>query len=299
MGLIAVEDFVGAAGATVWWSLHQTTLAELEPVWVAAGLPSALLPPPPTPERRLGRAVREAIRTAPVAGRLEGTPIKRRGAWQVDHADVVDTGGTVAKGVEFLAVARAQIEGDALVLDDLGTLSGYEVCAEIRRIYERDSTLLDANDVGLWLTSLIERTFSGIRLRRAGGCYYVPPANAESLAVVANLLREAGVGEVQLLPTLPSEAAAQAVLSALAAEVGDVTDAVAAEISEGNVGVRALRSRVASLDDLVAKLGDYESLLGSALDSVRQRVTDAQTAATLAAFEIEAKAADAALASQG
>ena len=49
MQLIAVEDFAGAAGATVWWSLSQTTLAELEPAWVAAGLPAALLPPPPTP----------------------------------------------------------------------------------------------------------------------------------------------------------------------------------------------------------------------------------------------------------
>ena len=79
--------------------------------------------------------MREALRTARVSGRLEGTPIKRRGAWQVDHADVIDTGGAIANGVEFRAIARAQIDGDALVLDDLGTYQGYEVCSEIRRIY--------------------------------------------------------------------------------------------------------------------------------------------------------------------
>ena len=289
--LVAVSDFAGNAGGTVWWDLRQTTLETLKPYWLAAGLDPDTLPPPPTPERRLGRAVKVAERLHLSGANLAGVPIKRRGAWQIDARRVTidGTASVLPNGVDSTPVARAQIDFNGLlVLDDLGTSIGYDVCRAIREAYDDGEGSIEASDVALWLTSAVEVSFAGIRLRRAGGCYYVPPGALASLVAVADVLREAGVGEVSVLPTLPSDAAARAILGALSAEVDSVADDVIDAIGTGNLGARALRSKVLTLDDLAAKLSEYESVLGSALDSVRKRALDAAEAATIAAFAAEA-----------
>lgn len=285
-----MSDFAGAAGGTVWWDLHQTTLAAMEPHWQAAGLDLATLPPPPTPERRLGRAVRQVESTRLAGVTLAGVPVKRRGAWQIDARRTFVDGGTsiLPFGVDSKPIARAQIDATgALILDDLGTSTGYDVCRAIRAAYDEGDGLIEASDVAPWLTAAVERSFAGVRLRRAGGCYYVPPGALASFAEVANVLRAAGVGEVSILPTLPSDAAARAILGALSADVDSITDEVIASLDDDKLGARALRSRVAELDDLASKLSEYESVLGSALDAVRKRVADAAEAATIAAFAAE------------
>ena len=66
MSLSLIRNHLQTAGEHVgdmlWWTLEDARISRdrLEEVWVGAGLSTALLPEPPTPEKALRTAVREA-----------------------------------------------------------------------------------------------------------------------------------------------------------------------------------------------------------------------------------------------
>jgi hypothetical protein len=84
------------------------------------------------------------------------------------------------------------------------------------------------------------------------------------------------------------------VLDALVRDVNEEADDYSEAVTGGKVGARGLRARVNDCDALLARIAQYEGLLGSALDGIRARVQSVQDAAMVAAFQAEAAAAAAA-----
>lgn len=289
--MIAIQNQnLAHSGATVWWRVTGCRHPDLAQAWQAAGLPDDRLPALPSPERRLGRAVRAGCSAASrsAAGtRYREAPIARRGAWQV-FAEVTDASASkIPVGLDHRPVARFGLDDGALVLDDQGLAAGQDVAVEVSRAWLDQDGQLAGDDVGLWLTDQIERVHRGVRLRPTGGIYYLPPAQVEALRPVIAVLEAVGAATVYLLPTVQGDEAARAVVDALREDVASKIASYTEQITAG-AGRRAIQARMTDCDELLARLGEYDSLLGGALDEIRRSVDVARDACLDAAYALEA-----------
>jgi|688.fasta_scaffold174618_2 hypothetical protein len=283
---IAVNDFSGNAGATVWWSLSgNVTAVTLRDAWARHGLDARIpLPDLPSPEQRLGRAV-ETVKDAHTIVR----PVRRSGHWAIVSESVAGTGdaATLQHSHELSVLirpGRTEVECSEITPKTERILASY---AAQEGWYHRD-------DLSLWLAEVIKR-LHGTRLRPRGAPYYLLPDRVQTWRDMTAAFADAKVGTLYTLPTLAGDEAVSAVLDALTRDVADESDDLLASTElDGNgkrrQGVRALRARVQDCDSLLSRLASYEGLLGGALDAVRQRVVSVQDKVLAAAFAAEAEA---------
>lgn len=278
--LVGVQDFGGQAGATIWWALNaRVDAATLRRVWDGAGL-GVTLPPEPSAEQKLGRAIRK----------IEGQhticrPLARRGRWAVVEETVSGVGDTAQ--LLHRQSLSVWIQPGALT----PTFSEWSpLAARILGVYQEQDGWYTRDDLGLWFVKAVIATLYGTALRPAGGVYYVPPQHVGRWQHVAQTIEAAGAGVCYTMPTLQSADVTRAVLDALVRETSSTTEEWVEAITDGKLGSRALRARVADCEALQNHLSEYEGLLGSALDAVRAKVSDVSTQALVAAFAAEAKA---------
>ncbi len=277
--LVAVQDFGGAAGATVMWKLRGGIyLHTLADAWATQGLPANWLPALPSAEQMLGRAVRSVSDM-----RLLARPISRRGAWAIVNEDVV---GEDTLAHEQTLVARIRHES---IDFDVRTAAGWTLRDRVAEAFAAQEGLLDRDDLAKWLVGVI-RQMHGVPLRPRGAIYYLLPTQVETWRRVCDAIREAKAGECYTLPTLQSADATRAVLDALVDDVESEANDMADAIGSGKLKSRALRARVEDCNQLLERLAQYDGLLGNALSTVRARVSSVQDAALVAAFKVEAEA---------
>lgn len=273
--MMAVQDFSGDAGATVWWTLSgQTYLTRLAAAWEEQGLDAAWLPSLPSADKRLSRAVATTTEM-----RKLRRPISRRGHWALVEEEVADTR---LVHTQLLSVCIEY----GLPRFEVLHYRGYDLRDQIEAAFNEQEGLLDRDDLALWLSSTIQQRLFGVALRPRGGMYYVLPAQVDTWRRVVAAVNACRLGSCYTLPTLKGEEATRAVLDALVRDVEDEATTYAESI--GNVGARALRARVQDCDALLERLSQYDTLLGGALTTVRARVTSVQDAALTAAFKAEA-----------
>ena len=286
--LTAVQGFSGDAGATVWWTLRgevdRTALVE---AWRAQGLPDQWLPDLPSAERRLSRAVQSVSEMRRLA-----RPVQRKGHWIVVAEKV--TGEGAGASVAHEPVLSVRLEGGQPVYTVQGTGywevgAAYALEDQIRAEWARQDGLLTRDDVALWLADVIQYVH-GVPLRPKGGLYYVLPSQVERWRLVCQCIEGLGIGSSYTLPTLRGQDATRAVLDALVADVTRDADDYHGQIMGGALKGRALQARVRDCDNLLSRVAQYDSLLGGALDTLRQRVLAVQDAALLAACQIEGEA---------
>jgi hypothetical protein len=271
--MIAINDFGGNAGATVWWNLRgNIPAADLSAAWARHGLTIAL-PDLPSPEKKLGRAV-ETVKDAHTFTR----PLARSGKWAIVHEEMA---GDVLLHSHQLSVWIAPGK----------TIPEYTdwtpITQRVQEAFDAQEGIYHRDDLSLWLAEVVKR-LHGTRMRERGAPYYLLPVHVETWKRMNVALGEASAGLLYTLPTLPSAEAEAAILNALSNDVANETEDFLAKL-EGQ-GARALRNRVADLDGTLARLEAYESLLGGALEGVRKRVLDTQDQVLAAAFAAEAKA---------
>ena len=282
---VAIKDFGGEAGGTAWWTLGKDVrLSELAEAWARAGLPEDWLPELPSLEQRLGRAVRTVT-----ALRKLARPIARKGHWALVSEVVTKDAEGNAAGVTHEQTATVQIRHGELHFEpyyapQVDAISG---------AYHASYGVLDRDDVALWLVEVLEKVH-GTPLRPRGGVYYVPSGELNRWRTIGKVLADAKAGDVYTLPTLAGDEAHRAVLDALTREVLEATAEVEAQALEGAVKGRGLRSRVRECEALTARIGAYESLLGAAVDKLRDSVARASDCALQAALQIELEAETAA-----
>jgi hypothetical protein len=144
MSLSLIRSHIQTAGEHVgdmlWWTLENARISRdrLEEVWQSAGLSMSLLPEPPTPERALRTAVREAqvghqghlIRLGKEDDKLQ-VAVAGIGASRID---VVPVHATPEASLALGAAARSALE------EDLAALTS-EIEAFLQEPPERVSTL--------------------------------------------------------------------------------------------------------------------------------------------------------------
>jgi hypothetical protein len=283
-GLIAVrdEDSNDKAGVIVWWRLTGgIDLAALETAWVAEGLEKSRLPTPPSPPVALRRAVSE-LKTAKRMVR----PLDKGGFAVLDEHQSGDRVSTQQLGT--------------VTLDPLGRIKSdlpWRETDAVAEAYEKHLHSVVQSDVSPWLCKTMDAV-QAVSLRDTGGVYFVPRYALPQWERVVRALRAATQHVISNVPALTSSEAVSAILDALEQEAGaqlaqlesdldahmkDETDPDAKKL-----GSRALNTRIERTEAMGAKLGAYESLLGSKLDALRENISRARANLSVAMFSQQA-----------
>lgn len=282
--LIMISDAdEDAAGATIWWRLEgdvdrKVLLEKLE----ALGYGN-LAPPVCEPEV----AIRRAAANLKSKRRLL-RPLGRRGAWAIVEEEAV--------------IGRDELKhwtGPTISLDKIGrpvlTNATAEEANVVKAAYDYHLDALTSEDISSWLIGQAER-LGAVALRRGGGIYYMPPAGLTTWSRIVDALTSAQAAHaVYKVPTVRmTKDGARAILDSLEAEITAKVNTTADEVISGELGVRGLENRARGTDQLLAKVAEYEGLLGSRLDTMRELLAKLQEDVVAAKLAAEAAEEDAA-----
>lgn len=240
--VLPVSEAGTATGALVWWQLSGTLRAEaLEAAWAAAGLNPEALPRAPQAEIVRRRAFRRQLRV-----------------------------GLRAQESEAVRAASA-----ALVESERGASPAGDIPVELRtELRPSDARpeydVLTHTEVSAWLVKRVAAA-DAVGLREGGGLYFVPRAKLDGFRRECAALRAASGHTVHACPAAHSEDVVGAVLSGLRAEATELYGRIERDLTENEVGTRAIESRRCAIVALRAKLGRYEALLGEALPDITER----------------------------
>ncbi len=280
-GIVAVVDSSHESTGTItlWHLSGQVTHAALSDAWRDAGLDEELLPSVVTPKRALSRAVND----------LKGP--RRLIRPLLNHAG-------------FAVVDEMAVEGDQEKLDHVQTCTvklsaetgrptvepaGHLLVHSIEHAFDAHMAGLSQTDISVWLTDLAKK-LKAVALRESGGIYFIPRPNVQAWKQMIGALREASSHVVIEIPAMRSDEAVEAILDSVMREVESEVVHVEDELSEGSLGSRGITSRVAHASVVEEKVAFYEDLLGTRLDSLRERL--AQLQANLAGAALKASLAE-------
>lgn len=279
-GIIAVSAATelekAACGRIVMWSLQgDMTVSALGAALEAAGS-KAIPPEPPSALVALHRAVDAVARAL---GRLEVHHVSR-GEWAIVGKPVEHTG--VQRELVYPIDCTAK-----LVRPEGGGEEYLEITGrgedQIRAAYEVAKGVLAPSDIGTWLTDKAAK-LGAIPLRDRGGVYFVPQPQVWKWERIVKAIKACSKHGVYALPAMKSQDAVEAILSALTADTQAACDKIADDIADGTLGTKALANREKSTAELLDRVSQYETLLGSKLDALRTAIAETQAAVATAAF---------------
>ncbi len=264
-------------GDLVWWTLADARVDRLtlESVWASAKLDPALLPEPPTAEKTLKIAVREAALGQ--ADRL--IRLGREDETQIVFAVVRETrlrDGSVTYQQETRIVLDRRTE--QVTCDEPAHDLGAKVIGrfgECRATHHPD-------DVRRAMMKTLA-TCAAVTLREHGGVYWIPSPHAGTLRCLQSAIEKIGSSRVYVLPVHQSadasrtlgDAARMAIEDELALLKGEVEGFVAAPPERASTLLRrleafeSLRSRASLYRDLLqVQVTDLDESLGRLTQSV-------------------------------
>jgi hypothetical protein len=278
--VVATEADVDSAGAQTYWSLGgEANRDQLVAEATVRGI--SIMPRLVEPETAIGRAV------ACLKGKRRIVRSIRKGKFAVVE--------------EELDVSRDKLkhwEGPTIELDKVGRPifegATTEEAQQVRDAYAQALDALDTNDISQWLLTGLER-MNAVGLRKTGGIYYVPPAFMPSWRKFAEVLKiVAPACTVYFIPTVRMTAdGARAILDSLTFEVEEAANKLTEKVVSGELGVRGLDNRAADSAALLAKVSQYEMLVGSRLEKLRNVINKLDLDVAAAKLACEAMEDDA------
>jgi len=278
MSVAEIKEAVGRGdehlGDMVWWTIREARIARalLLDTWKQEGLPEALLPEEPSPEKALGTAVREGR-----VGRLDYQILKS-----------LETPERVS-----YAILRKQPDGDGNLGTvqearlDLDRVAGklqsglHPVAQAVMTAWNELCTTHTSDDLRGVLVKAVD-AFQGVKLRPTGGIYWIPAVHAGKLRAVERAVKQISTGSQLTLIAVTrmngnatnlagaAQGALEGELAALKAEIEAWATAPPSRIS-------TLASRVEAFQALRDKADLYRGILSvevSALDAGLDTLTE-------------------------
>ena len=263
MSLALIRSHLQTAGEhvgdMVWWTLEDARIgrARLEDVWTGARLSTALLPEPPTPEKALRAAVREAV----VGHQDHLIRLGKDDDQELVFAvveELRDGAGNVSHRQEARIALR---KATPLLITDA---PGNDLVSAVREKYERLLTTHTPDDVRRALVKTLA-TCAAVTLREHGGVYWVPAPFAETLRRLQIAVTAIGSSRIDVVPIHASPEASKALgdaaRSALEDDLDLLTEEIEAFVHEPPDRAATLTRRLAIFDELRAKAHLYHSVL--------------------------------------
>jgi hypothetical protein len=257
----------------LWWTLENARIARtgLEDVWTAAGLSTGLLPEPPTPEKALRTAVREA------AVGQQGHLI-RLGKEDDDELvfAVVEEQRDGAGNVRYRQEARVilQKHSTPVLASDA---PDHELVRAVRERYEALLTMHTPDDIRRALVKTLA-SCAAVTLRDHGGVYWVPAPFAATLRRLQVAVAGIGASRIDVVPIHASPEASMALgnaaRSALEEDLAILTAEIDAFLQEPPERMSTLTRRLATFDDLRGKARLYHSVLQVQVSDLDAKLDD-------------------------
>jgi len=263
MGIVATELAAGT-GAIVHWRLsgdvaHDSLSSAIDAQPQLSRITAA--PATPSPEVALNRAM-DAVRTKSLLARRI-----KAGTWGVVRETVDATHAKLTHSHEL-----------TVSVNSAGVIAASDVAHELFDVvvsaYSRELETLNSHDISAWLCRLMDK-LRAVSLRQGGGLYYLPPQHAAVLSELRTVLQTAGA-RLYSIPAANTRDVVENVLDGLTDEVAAVSDAVLVDADE--LGARARETRQQRLRELLAKVSEYERLLGVALPKLSEQANNATAA---------------------
>jgi len=273
-GFVAVNDAeTGTAGAIVWWRLcGRTEHDKLSAAWALAGHSVDLLPQKATP----AAAIKDAVKSAS-SDRLLARPLGSHAGYAMVH-EIPD-----GDDLEYTTALTVKILVGEPVFEPQGT----QLADQIDAAFRKEIRQMRQWVVGGWLAKLAT-TCNAVSLRPTGGIYFIPQADVARFRAWAETFMDIGDSIVYEVPALESKNAVAAILDAVEREARDELTSIDDEITEDELGKRALRSRERRCVALRTKLEAYSDLLGPALDGITAKLESTKASVVEAMLLAEA-----------
>jgi len=286
--IVVTPESMTTAGAVSYWRAGGTVSIEaLRKAWETAGLDVALLRKPPEPETALRRAVMDlADRVSIVINSKEAErrtlvrPTAEVSTWAIVEEVVVE-----GEAPSYTTLAIVSFVAGNPHVEQIGGSD-----EQVQNIDERVSAsfaahhgLYDPADITTWLVKLAY-THKAVTLRDSGGVYFIPRGSMDFWNKAADALEAASHKNHRVfrIPAMKNAEAVEAIVEAVTAEAEQVAQQIDDQVNAG-LGVRALETRKAAVNELLAKIASYEELVGQQL-KVRERVESLGAAVAAAAL---------------
>jgi hypothetical protein len=293
--LVVTKEAEGVAGAVSYWRLSGTiSLVKLAEKWTEQGLAVDQLPTPTSEIVACGRAVADQQTHRNAQGKRRFvTTLARQGAWAIVEETVIpaprDKDGKVI-GEDSPPTYRRLVQV-AFRENKIPAVTAVEATDSEHGLIERTLETsvqhhlgaIDSNDISSWLVRHA-RKLGAVALRDSGGIYFVPRTNVEIWRKIATAVEAASSHLVFRIPAMRNDEAVAAILDAVITEARDAAQGIEAELQGGNLGKRALATRTATCEAVLAKVAAYEELLGVSMDTIKTRVEVLRSDITAAAL---------------
>ena len=173
-------------GDLLWWELAAASVSrpDLTKLWVQGGLPTELLPEPPTPEKAFKTAAKEAQVGHP--DRLLRLAVENE--LEVVFGIVSEKRDGIG-GLEYQQEARVTLsrQSDSVRSDQPGDTMVQKLVVR----FDELKTLHTTDDIRRTITKTLD-SFAAVTLRQTGGVYWVPAPYAAPLRRLQGVIEQLG-----------------------------------------------------------------------------------------------------------
>jgi hypothetical protein len=137
----------------------------------------------------------------------------------------------------------------------------------------------------------VVNTMAGVSLRPNGALYFLPEQHMGDWRKLAEVVESAGSNDCYIIRAPMDKDTLKAVRDGITTDTMAAAKSIEAEVESGELGAKALQTRVENAKALRERIGEYEGLLKLTLDDLRKAVDVAEDAAATAVLVASAKAA--------
>jgi hypothetical protein len=275
-GLVSVMDAQNA-GAIVWWTLEgQCSLAELTTKFDELGLPSDWLPSAPSPAQSLKRAI-DSVRQPKQL--LAAHP---SGGYAVYQQAEIDIDGDP----ELRVVLHAYLNEEGAFC--IRKTTNEELKDKLLDAYNRECTILAAQDISHWLINVLAKKLFALSLRDRGGVYFITSSAVERYSSLVSVLSSLQASyKLYQIPAMKSKDAIAAIIDAITSETNKYSETVFSHLCEEKMGKRALETQLKESTNYLNKIKIYEEVVGENLDKLRAQLTNLQACVSASILSLE------------
>ncbi len=226
-------------------------------------------PEAPSAVLALGRAVGAQEGPGTIVRALDG-----RGTWAILTAEINHVSMTAVQSL------RVYVEGTELKFDH----PEHPLVTPITEGYQEHLGRLDARDISNWASKYLYKALNAVALRDTGGIYFVPREMVAAWQRITSAVEGVTAHRFFEIPVAPADRAIQGVLAALERDTMLAAEAMEDELDAQLLGKRGLVGRRERCAGILARVEQYEGLLGGSLDKLRARMGSLQAAFAAAAL---------------
>lgn len=144
---------------------------------------------------------------------------------------------------------------------------------------------VDGTSIGKALSTVAGARLGGFSIREGGGAYWIPPASVETWEKLSAGLAKTGAVRFRKFTVTGDADTVDSLVDSVEDKIEAVLNGIISDLDDGKVKTaRGLTARSEEAAALVEQLGQWEAVLGRALDTFRTKVEEVQVRAAQAAL---------------